>query len=276
MAIWSNLAGSVLGYIRLGLAGPRLKDSAGELAVRNAGDTADAKVQIADGTAANHAVTKGQLDSKQPLDATLTALAGLATGADKLAYSTGADTFAETAFTSFARTVLDDADAATARATLGVSKPVIQRRRNTQSAVVSTTATIPYDDTIPQITEGGLLFSEPFTPLSANSRIRITTGVQLRASAENIVRTVAVFRAGVADALGVSANYNDVASAGGVGFGTTTCTVDIPSPGTSAQTFEVRYGPHAASTLYVNANSSGARQYGGAFATFVEIEEYLP
>ena len=81
MALWSNLAGTVLGYFRLGLTGVRLKNSAGELAVRTAGDTADAKVQIADGTAANHAVSKGQLDTKQPLDATLTAISDETLGA---------------------------------------------------------------------------------------------------------------------------------------------------------------------------------------------------
>lgn len=62
----------------------------------------------------------------QAFDATLTSIAGLGTAADKIAYTTGVDTWAETALTSFIRTLLDDADQATARATLGVSDENIQ------------------------------------------------------------------------------------------------------------------------------------------------------
>jgi len=57
---------------------------------------------------------------KQPADATLTALAALVTAADKIIYATAADAFATTTLTAFMRTLLDDADAAAARSTLGV------------------------------------------------------------------------------------------------------------------------------------------------------------
>lgn len=59
-------------------------------------------------------------DTKQTLDATLTALAGVTTAADKLIYATGSDAFTTTDLSSYARTLLDDADAATARGTLSV------------------------------------------------------------------------------------------------------------------------------------------------------------
>lgn len=47
MSMWSDLAGTVTGYLRLGLTGVQLKNSTGNLAIRNSSDTTDAEVTAA-------------------------------------------------------------------------------------------------------------------------------------------------------------------------------------------------------------------------------------
>ena len=66
----------------------------------------------------------------QPLDATLTALAGVTVAANQLIYATGADTFTVTSLTSFGRSLIDDADAAGARTTLGLGTIATQNANN--------------------------------------------------------------------------------------------------------------------------------------------------
>ena len=54
----------------------------------------------------------------QAFDAGLLSIAGLATAADEMIYTTGSDAYAVAALSAYARTLLDDTDAAAARATL--------------------------------------------------------------------------------------------------------------------------------------------------------------
>lgn len=83
-------------------------------------DTLD-ELAAALGDDANYAATiTTALSNKQPLDSDLTAIAALVSAADKLPYSTGAGTWSLATFTAAARSLLDDADVATMRATLSV------------------------------------------------------------------------------------------------------------------------------------------------------------
>lgn len=61
-----------------------------------------------------------QLNTKQPLDATLTALAATITAADTMIYFSGVDVAQIASLTAFGRTIMSAADATTGRAALGV------------------------------------------------------------------------------------------------------------------------------------------------------------
>jgi len=89
-------------------------------------------VNVPDGNITQSSVTQHQsalsitesqisdLGSYQISDAGLTSIAGLTTAADKMLYTTAADTYAVTALTTAGRALLDDADAVAQRTTLGL------------------------------------------------------------------------------------------------------------------------------------------------------------
>jgi len=82
----------------------------------------------------------------QAYDGDLTALAGLTSAADTLPYFTGSGTAALATFTSFGRSLVDDADASAGRTTLGLGTIAIQAASNVSITGGSITNLTTFDN----------------------------------------------------------------------------------------------------------------------------------
>ena len=131
-------------------------------------------------SAANVQAAIAELDEeKQPIDSELSAIAGLTSAADRLPYFTGAGVAALATFTAAGRALVDDADAAAQRATLGLVIGTNVAPVATPSFTGSLTAS--------QAALGGHFFNSQGVALFANSSNSNANIVGLRQAGANVV-----------------------------------------------------------------------------------------
>jgi len=113
------------------------------------------------------------LSNFQPLDATLTALASVATGADKLAYFTGTDVAGQTDFTSLGRSIVGQTTSAGVHSVIGtrsVLAGIVGTSRNARMNIASASATATFnaDELIVETALGGAQYRLANLNLSVN------------------------------------------------------------------------------------------------------------
>jgi hypothetical protein len=143
----------------------------------------------------------------QAQSANLSALAGLTSGADKLPYFTGVGTASVTDFSAFGRTLVDDADAGTARTTLGLGTIATQNANNvsiTGGSISGVAITITGTPALlATITSIPLQTSGQTTLITAASSFLFITDIIIR------IESFSGYLTGPVLNVGVAASFND-------------------------------------------------------------------
>ena len=133
-------------------------------------------------------------------------------------------------------------------------------------SVVTCPTAIPYDDTIPQKTEGNEVITVQITPVSASNRLRIESEAICCITTDGYT-TMALFQDSVASALAIDTCYDRNHAPD-----KRTIVHEMAAGTTSLITFKIRVGP-SVGTVYVNGHSSGVRIFGGVSAARLRVTE---
>ena len=155
-------------------------------------------------------------------------------------------------------------------AALGSTGKVLQVVKSTTASVITCGTNIPFDDTIPQNTEGNEVLTATITPSSATSNLYIKffcSGNQSGSGGNGVM--AALFVDSTANAFSVFGVPNQ-----GANWQTTiSLAASVASSSTTARTYKVRVGSSGGITFYVNGNNVGTRVFGGASVAMLEIWE---
>ena len=148
----------------------------------------------------------------------------------------------------------------------GVGK-IVQVVNVMDSGSATTTNTIPFDNSIPQNTEGAEFLTLAITPTSATNKLRIDVVMTWSCQASTLP-CVALFQDSTAGAIAAVYSETDTVNHGEC----TSFTHYMTSGTTSSTTFKVRMGPHTATQMTYNGQNGG-RTYGGVMASSITITE---
>jgi hypothetical protein len=133
--------------------------------------------------------------------------------------------------------------------------------------LVSTTATIPVDDTVPQLNEGGLFISAAYQAQSECNLINIRSFAQYSCSAI-ATNVMALFSGSNFNAIGVNANVSDAANYARYLI----AAYKDRANNTNNVNYSMRMGTNGGTLSTSSAN--GARIFGGIIPmTYLEIQE---
>lgn len=155
----------------------------------------------------------------------------------------------------------------------GVSMPgeVVQEPFNEVNTLASGATTTPYDNTIPQNTEGDQYMTQAITPKFAGNLLEIECNPMLSCNgADNIA--VAIFQDSTANAIASGSCTT------GASFAMSPLIRHRMLAGTaSATTFKMRAGKAGAGNVALNGNASGgpSQLYGGVAASSMKVKEIM-
>jgi len=137
------------------------------------------------------------------------------------------------------------------------------------AVATSSGSVIPYDDTIPQITEGYEFMTLAITPTSATNKLLITVTINLIPESSSNGVIVALFQDATAGALAVQNDALDEVRCNKV----VTFSHYMTAGTTSATTFRVRGSADISGNVTFNGYIGGVRKFGGVMASSITITE---
>jgi hypothetical protein len=145
---------------------------------------------------------------------------------------------------------------------------IIHKKSSSTGAVATGTTIMPFDDTVPQITEGTEFMTISITPTNPTSILEIELTAFMACSISERIAS-AIFQDAIAGALVAAVTLSPSTN----GSSEHVYSVRLQANTTSAITFRFRAGPASAATVTFNG-SAGGRIFGGVMASSLRVTEY--